>query len=265
LSLFLVLNIIFHKSNFVANQCEVVKGNFDDYKKLREYHYVIGDPVCTRGIWKVRVRWPKTNMFPDPIAVIVYAVPINEWAARNVATKNYFLQWQNKSERQTMINRYITYIARIIVDPRFHRQGIASFLIAETLKLQPTCIVETMTPLDHTSGLFKKFGFRQFEQATPERYARCQNALRKVGIREDEWHLPEFVQSRIDLLSRHYHAYIHKEIKKFVKQFRHREYMYPGILRTRYLCSKIVYPNAYQIYFNPENPLPNFDCRPFFP
>jgi GNAT superfamily N-acetyltransferase len=239
-------------SNFVANVCEVVKGEFRDYEVLKQYHYIDTDPVCLRGIWKVRAKFPFTNSFPDPLAVIVYMVPIREWTTRNIATDNYFLNWPRGGLRQSVVNRKVTYLARIIVDPRFHKQGIASYLLGETLKLQDVPLIETMTPIDFTSSMFVKVGFKLYFQPTPERYTRCQNAFLSVGISRELWHVPETVQFRIDSLSKHPHAFIHKEIKTFIHTFHHHEYMTPGLDRTKFLLSKIIYPNAYLLWKNPR-------------
>ena len=239
-------------TNFVVNACEVVKGEFRDYEALKEYHYIQTDPVCLRGIWKVRARSPYTRSFPDPLAVIVYMVPIREWTTRNIATDNYFLNWSRGGARQSVVNRNVTYLARIIVDPRFHKQGIASYLLEETLRLQTVPLVETMTPIDFTSRLFVRAGFKLYFQPTPIRYIRCQNALLSAGIPREIWHVPETVQLRIDSLSKHPHAELHKEIKTFIHTFHHHEYDKPGLERTRFLLSKIIYPNAYLLWKNPN-------------
>ena len=213
------------------------------------------DPVCSRGIYKIVAKFPYYKSFPDPLGVIVYAAPICDLVARHRATNDFFKAPDTLSNRVILVNTHITYISRIIIDPRFHRQGLASLLLEKTIPLQDYTIIETLTPLDHTSGLFRKFGFREFHQPTPPEYIRIQQAMKRVGISFDTWHVPEVVQSRIDSLSKYRHAFIHFEMKKFLQKFKSHRHDYPGITRTRYLLSKIIYPNAYQIFFNPKKPL----------
>jgi GNAT superfamily N-acetyltransferase len=240
---------------FIANNFETVKGTMSDFHRLKEYHYVIGNPVCIRGIWKVQAKEPYTNKFPNPLAVIVYAVPINEWAARNVATNSFFSQFSSKSERQSQINSRINYIARIIVDPRFHRCGIASQLLKDTLPLQNRSLIETMTPIEHSAGLFKKFGFECYYQPTPEKYVWMQNQFYRYGIPKALWDQPLVVQTRIDSLSAYKHAELHRAMRQFVSIFHHHEGAPPSFERTKFILSKIRYPNNYWLYRNPEMPL----------
>lgn len=243
-------------SDFIANTLEIVKGRYSDYKKLKEYHYIQTDPVCVRDIYKVRPISRFTWGHPDPIAVIVYMVPIREWAARNIATNNYFSHYKKLSVRYSAINRNVTYLARIIVDPRYHRKGIASWLLTETLKLQTKPLIETMTPIDRVLPLFKKAGFKLYYQLTPERYTRCREALHKIAIIDELFLQPEIVQNRIESVNHHKRAFINKELKRFVKSFHHHENMKPGLDLTKFVLSKLDYPNAYLLWRNPNSLLP---------
>jgi GNAT superfamily N-acetyltransferase len=245
-------------SNFVANVLEIVKGDFSDYMKLKQYHYVPTDPVCVRSIYKARARFPHTKKFPEPLAVIVYMVPIKDSVARNRATDGYFLNWKKLSERQSKINKYVNYLARIIVDPRFHKIGIGSNLLEETLKLQNVPLVETMTPIDFTSKMFIKAGFEMFYQETPERYTRIQNALFRCGVPAQMYHVPEVVNYRIEHLKKSESEFLQHEIKIFLRGFHHHEKMPRGPARVRYLLSKINYPNSYLLWRHPKLILPPF-------
>jgi GNAT superfamily N-acetyltransferase len=251
-------------SKFIANTLETVKGTMSDYYRLKEYHYVSGNPVCIRGIWKVQARFPYTDKFPNPLAVIVYAVPINEWAARNVATNGFFSRFSDKSTRQSQINARINYIARIIVDPRFHRCGVGSQLLRDTLPLQNRCLIETMTPIDRYSGLFKKFGFECYYQPTPEKYIWMQNQFFRYSIPKQIWDQPLIVQERIDSLSAYKHAELHRAMKQFCSVFHHHENAPPSFERTKFILSKIRYPNNYWLYRNPEMPLEAENFHPEF-
>lgn len=245
-------------NNFIAKTCEFVKGTFADYKALKEYHYIQDDPVCVRGIWKVRAKTPNTGKFPDPLGIILYAVPIGEWQARKTALGDFFSQFESRAKRLSAINKYITYIARIIVDPRFFRLGIARTLLTESLKLQTHNLVETMTPIDWTKDMFEKAGFQHFYQPTPPAYYHMQQVFYRIGVPTEYWSNPDVVIQRIENLPRYESDLFNREAKKFLRRFRHHENETRGPDRIRYILSKIVYPNSYLLWHNPKCPSDEF-------
>jgi len=241
--------------NGITNHLEIVKGDFSDYKKLKEYHYIKDDPVCTRGIFKARCADLFAKAIPDPLGVIVYAVPIGEWKARNLAVDNYFSRYKSKSDRQSAINRNISYVARIIVDPRFHKLGIASRLLKETMPLFNCHWLETMTPVDKYMSLFTRNGFKLFFQPTPPIYQEMQQALLRAKVTKQYWTEPEVTDTVTRALNKYESNLFDSACKKFLRNFHHHEGEKKGIERIRYILSKIRYPNAYYLYANEKVPL----------
>lgn len=243
-------------SNFITDTLEICKGNFHDYEKLKEYHYIQTDPVAIHDVYKVKARDGFQGQFPDPIAVVVYMAPIRDLTTRNKATDNYFKKYSKIAERYSAVNRNIVYLARVIVDPRFHRRGIAFWLVSETLKLQKYPLVETMTPIDKVLPLFRKAGFELHFQPTPTHYSDLLSVFERCQILPEIHRQPEIVQIRLDSLNHHKKAEINKAMKTFAKKFYHHENDRPGIELTKFVLSRIEYPNAYLLWRNPAVQFP---------
>lgn len=241
--------------NSLRNNLQVVKCTRTEFQTLQHYHYIPENPVCTRGFYKCIAKPGTVGNFPDPLGVIVYAVPIGEWRARNVAVNEFFSKYPNRSHRQSAINANVTYIARIIVDPRFHRLGIGTKLIKETLPLQDYHWIETMTPPDRYLQLFLKLGFRSVVQPTPLIYIEMQHVLDRVGVSRQYWSNPEIATTYIENLNKYKSDLFNKTAKKFLKNFSGHESELRGYERIRYILSKIKYPNMYFILTREDVPL----------
>lgn len=236
---------------FVPNILEVVPGTLADYQKLAEYHYRTAEIRPFTNVYKVRARAPYNGAFPDPLAVIVYRLPVGELRVRSKATGDFFTKPTHRSDRLKLINQNIRYLCRIIVVPQFRRCGIATKLIAETVHLQNVPIVETLTPIDFTNVLFQKCGFEIRYQSAPPWYRRFTTSLRLIGLTDWNHLLPSTLHERLSRLGPELSDQIENEIKQFLHHFRRKETMPPGIERTEFILSKIPYPQAYLFWPNP--------------
>lgn len=239
----------------LIDKIKIVNGTRENFRTLKDYHYIPEDPVYVRGIYVATPSPEYKNAFPDVLGVIVYAVPIGEWRARNRAVEDYFSRYKNKSARQSSINRNVSYIARVIVDPRFHKLGIGSKLVADTLTLQTHHWIETMTPPDRYMKMFTKLGFRSVIQPTPDLYLNMQRTLDAVGLSRQYWTNPEVAAVYLDNLNKYRSDIYNRAAKKFLQNFRHHENELRGYERIRYILTKIKYPNMYFLYTNPRNPI----------
>ncbi len=242
-------------SKFIFNCLEIVPGTLSDFRSLAGYHYRTEAIWAPTDVYKIRGIKGYHNAFPDPIAIIVYRMPLPDLRARTKATNSYFHAPKTLSERLTLVNHNIRYIARIIVDPRFRALGIATKLLTESLKLQTIPIVETLIPLDWTTKLFQKAGFKLYTTPAPPWYRRFIELLTNIGFENWEFLLPDTLHKRLEHLQPEEFDNTEKEIKAFIGHFRHRKTMPPGLERCKYILSKIPYPEAYLIWSNPRVPL----------
>lgn len=242
-------------SDFITNCLEIVPATLTDYSTLAPYHYRTEPIKPATQIYKVRARAPNTDAFPDPIAVIVYRKPIPDLRPRTTATKGFFHEPKSLSDRLRLVNKKIEYIARLIVDPRFHKMGLAAWLLRDTLERQHVPIVETLTPIDFTNKIFQKAGFRLYHTTAPTWYKQLTDVLYSLGLTEQAQTNALAVQFRLDRLKGQSAAHVEKEIKAFCNHYRWRDKMPPGIDRTKFFLSKLPYPEAYLIWHNPRVPL----------
>jgi len=243
----------------ITNCLEVVRTNLKDYDKLAHYHYRPEPLNPSTHVFSIRGIRSARKHFPDPIGVVVYRMPLVKMSARNRATNDFFKKEKSLSKQLTVINKHIRYLARIIVDPRFHHQGLGSRLLRESLERIDFPIVETCTPIDRYNQMFVNNGFKL--HFTPEslKYTRMKQTFKKLGLSDQALSQPHFVHERLCRLGRARVDYVETEIRKFLSSFKWHEKLKPGIKRTTYLLSKLDYPQAYLIWFNPA--FPNvYDC-----
>lgn len=241
-------------NDFITDCLEIVPGQFSDYKTLSEYHYQRETPSLPEQIYKIRGNEKTHDSLPDPIAVIVFSMPTVNLHGRTQATKGYFRKPRTDIGKLRVVNKKIRYLSRIIVDPRFHKQGLGSWLIKDTLERQTIPIVETLTPIDYTNKMFQKLGFKLFNSPSPKWYQRFTNALTNVRVDLKSINCPPAVHFRLHHLSPEQTNYIENEILQFLYHFRHRKGMTDSPERTAYFCSKLPYPQAYLIWHNPRVP-----------
>lgn len=240
--------------DLITDCLEIVPAAYADYKLLAHYHYEKNPPAPPDQIYKIRGIDRTSDAFPDPIAVIVYSMPIINLHGRTKATNSYFRKARTEIGRLRLVNQKIRYISRVIVDPRFHKLGLATWLLKDSLERQTVPIVETLTPIDFTNKIFQKAGFKLYHSPEPDWYQRFTKALTKVQVKLDTVRCPPAIHFRIQNLSPRQKGFIEKEILLFVEHFRHRKGMKNSLNRTAYFCSKIPYPQAYLIWYNPRVP-----------
>lgn len=246
-------------STFITNCLEVVRTNLRDYEKLAHYHYRPEPLNPSTHVFSIRGIRSCRKHFPDPIGVVVYRMPIVKMSARNKATNNFFTREKNRSKQMLVINKHIRYLARIIVDPRFHHQGLGTTLLVESLKRIDFPIVETCTPLDKYNQMFVNNGFKLYFSPDSLKYTQMKQVLRSIGLSNQAISQPHFVHERLTRLRGDQRDLTELEVRKFLSSFKWHEKLKPGIKRTTYLLSKLDYPQAYLIWFNPA--FPNvYDC-----
>lgn len=247
-------------NDFIENCLQILPAKLDDYQKLAHYHYRTEDIRPATQVYKINAIDKCHDAFPDPIAVIVYRQPIPDIRARTNATKGYFKYRRTQRGMLKLINKKIQYIARLIVDPRFRRLGLAGWLLTDTLERQTVPIVETLTPIDFTNKIFQKTGFKLYHAQAPAWYRKFTDALRTIGFENWNHLLPLTLQNRIDHLEGDQAKWFESQISQFIYHFNPHKKSKPGIDRTDYILRKLPYPEAYLIWLNPR--VPRYDEKP---
>ena len=241
--------------SLIDNCLEIVHAQYSDYKILAQYHYQKGQPTLPEQIYKIRGTEKTKGAFPDPIGIVVISMPIINLQGRTKATNGFFRKAPTEIGKLRLVNKNIRYLSRLIIDPRFQKNGLGTWLLRDILERQTVPIIETLTPIDFTNKIFQKAGFKLYHTPAPEWYRRFTDALTSFGVDLKTINCPPAVHFRIKLLPAKQKKLIEKEILRFISHFRHREGMENTPKRTAFFCSKLPYPQAYQIWYNPRVPL----------
>lgn len=235
---------------------EIAPGNYRDYDKLGRYHYRQGSIKPYTHVFVLRGRKPYDNSFPNPVGVIVYRMPLPSLKARTSATEGFFQKPLTQSDRLRLVNKHIRYLARVIIDPRFRKLGLATFLIKNTVELVDSALTETITPIDFTNKMFQNCGFQLHFTAPALWYYKMRKTLDALGLTEQSFELPNIIHKRIDALKPVKFLIIDKAMTQFVNHFRHHMNMPHSADRTAFVLDKLYCPNAYLLWKHPSKRLP---------
>lgn len=238
--------------NFLQNT-RVVEGNQKDYMILSKYHYEPTLFFPPTKVFKVSPKPSFSQTLPDPLSVIVFSQPFPSLKSRNIATEGFFQTESDNAENLKKVNQWILYLPRLITDPRFLRQGLASYLLSQVLETLTIPIVETLTPTDFTNNMYIKAGFKLLHQFPPLRFSRLVNSFKKIGIILEDITIRQVIDERLQRLSQSDRDYIEKEIALFLGGYRNADRFKPGPERTKFILSKVPPPTCYLIWFNPRN------------
>ena len=226
---------------------EIQPATYTEVKPLFHYHYINTPPPMPKYIFKITPRAKHQKSFPDIIAMIVYSSPIANIRGRNIATNNFFLNPGHRSCNLSLLNKKILYVSRIIVDPRFRRQGLGTWLQAETLSLIPKITVETLAPIDFTNRILLHCGFKVYYTPPPERYKRFCDNLSSFGFSGDILKHPDIMQKRVNALSPRRKMFFIAKMKSFLHGFGAKDdhARNPDIMP--FIINRLFYPRAYFI------------------
>lgn len=203
-----------------------------------------------KSIYGIYPRLPWLKNYPSPTAIITYSGPIIRMKARIRALSKIleFSKDQKKALRE--VNENIVYFSRLIVDPRFRKIGLGSWLLTETMKLQTVPFIETMTPIEETQPMLERAGFIAYPTPNPPYYRRLIVAMSRVGLDLRFTKFPAFAFSRIEHLKGPARTIIIYELDRFCKHFKVKLTKEHSIERMEYIFHKLSYPNIYWLYRN---------------
>jgi hypothetical protein len=234
------------RSCSVIKKLRIVRGGFEDYKKLARFHYRDRRPGAYTAIFVIK---PDRGISKEPVGVIVYTMPSAGAELRNVATGNTFVGFDSRT-RLSLINKNIRCISRVIIEPRFRGLGLASRLVRETMPEMDVPIIESMAVMGMVNPFFEKAGMKSYAAKMPVRCIQLVEAFSAVGIEEDELIDAEGVQRKIERLGRQEGEFIESEIGHFLQSYGERWYEKAGVERMRFVLSKLTYRPVYYIWFN---------------
>lgn len=246
----------------LKSQLTIKVGTKLDYFLLDRYHclntplppvkkvYVIRAKRCAEYHWCKNYDWHGYG-HAELIGVIVYSTPLRDLRARTKATAGFFKQPKSLSDRLRLINKHISYVSRLVILPSYRLRGLGDWLWRETLKLQTTSVVESLTTMPVNEKWLNLLGFQVSYQPDPDSIRKLRNAFRRAHISDKCLTIPQIAQKRVDALLGDEKVKLERSIHDFMSKYRAREHMPNDIKRMTYILSKIPYPNGYLIWFNP--------------
>lgn len=226
---------------------EIVQGHRPDYKLLGEYHYIKQEPTFVRKLYVIKAKQHCENIYPYPIGLMVYSPPFPNLKPRNTATNNFFNMNPSQSDRLKILNKQITYASRLIIDPRYRKLGLGTWLLKETLELQDYPIIETLSPIDFTNQMLIKLGFELHYNPAPVWYRLFIFEMESLCIWNNLFNHPKTVMYRINCLTKRKRIIAEDVFNRFVDHFQKRRSKPFSLEKVTYALTKIPYPEAYLI------------------
>jgi len=128
---------------------KIEKATSQDYEELEQFHYLDSSPGYTQDRFKLTYK-------DRTIGVVVYVAPFLTSGLRTKAMPQYPII--SSKESAALINRDITRLARIIINPKFRGVGLAVKLTKETMPLTEKRVVETIAAMAQYNPFFEKAG-----------------------------------------------------------------------------------------------------------
>ena len=237
----------------LCKKVEIVPGTFADYKQLAQYHYRDNGPGQFSRIYTMRVQSGISNLKSqiDCIGVIVYSTATLGQELRNIATNNFFIGFDQKTQL-ALLNKYVRRISRVIIEPRFRGLGLAKMLVRETIPMMDFPIIEAVAVMGSVNPFFEKAGMIAYTAPEKESGIRLAEALSAVGIEQELLIDPPVVHKRIEKLPNEAADFIESEFRLFLQSYADRRYSRPSLKRTTFILNKLTDRPVYYIWFNPS-------------
>ena len=191
------------------------------------------------------------------VGVIVYSMPTAGAQMRNFATGECFAGL-DKGTRLKLINKNIRTISRVIIEPRFRSLGLAVRLVKETMPIMNVPFVEALAVMGRANPFFEKAGMTRYENDPQAGLGakRLIEAFSAVGVNEQDLIDPAIVQQKLDKLRTEDGGqkadFVEEEMTRFLQSYGQRRLMQPGIVRTRFVLSKLTDRPVYYLWKNPN-------------
>ena len=238
----------------VTRNLEIVPGTRADYESLSHYHYREGHPGAAVAIFALKGKF-RTATKLETVGVIVYSMPTAGAQIRNFATGECFAGL-DKGTRLKLINRNIRTISRVIIEPRFRSLGLAVRLVKETMPIMNVPFVEALAVMGRANPFFEKAGMTRYDAPPSANCVRLIEAFSAVGVNEQDLIDPAVVQRELDKQRTEDRGqkadFVEEEIMRFLQSYGQRRLMQPGIVRTRFVLSKLTDRPVYYLWRNPN-------------
>ena len=231
----------------LARKMQIVEGSYSDYKELSKYHYRSEKTGPFTNIFKLIPQ--KSQLDISTIGVIVYSMPNPCLELRNIATDNFFVGLDRKTQI-SLLNKTVRRISRLIIEPRFRGLGLAAHLVCKTMPLVNIPIIEASGVMCKVNPFLEKAGMTYYKAPPKTSNVRMIEAFEKIGIIDSMLINPIEVHRDIEMLTNKKRQFIEKEFSVFLKGFGNKRYCSPSLERTQFVLTRLTERPMYYIWFN---------------
>ena len=223
-----------------------------DYEQLARFHYCGGGFGRFRQMYKLIDGHLWRRLAAPVVGVIVYGSPAANLAARNRAIGGIY-RGLDRSAALSFLNRQMLCIRRVIIEPRYRGLGLASRLVAETLAMTGSAMVEAVSMMGRSHPFFERAGMKAFSTPPDAKTERMRAAFESAGFMEMCSGNAETVHAAMDALPGEMRGFIDDEMRRFCQKFTHRRGMGHCPERTGFVLSKLAARPVYYLWTNPRD------------
>lgn len=226
----------------ITERFKIVDGVISDYKSLSHFHYRSSRPGPYEKIYAAKLD-------NETVGVIVYSLPSPSCELRNIATGNYFLGLDRRSQL-AMLNKKIRTISRVIIEPRFRGLGLAVRLVRETMPMLNFAMIEALAVMGRANPFFEKAGMKKYSAPMSAQCMRAKEALSLVGIEEAMLIDAQTAYAQLQNLTAGQSHFIERELKRFVQCYG-KGFKTSDEDSMRFVLSKLCDRPVYYLWLNP--------------
>jgi ABC-type lipoprotein export system ATPase subunit/predicted N-acetyltransferase YhbS len=134
----------------LVSQMHITQGTLEDYKALKQFHYRNSSVTSPRRIFTLKRK-------DETCGAIVYSYPSPLCFGRSKVWKGTFGQLQQE----------VSIISRVVVHPKYRRNGLGEKHVRETLGQAGTSHVEAVAVMAKYNPFFEKAGMQKIAQSHP--------------------------------------------------------------------------------------------------
>ena len=231
---------------------DVVPADVEDYEELARFHYRGNSLGPIRCRYKLIDHHPWRSQAAPVVGIIIYTAPSANLAARNRATGGLFVGL-DRSAALNMLNERMSCIRRVIIEPRYRGLGLASRLVAETLPLCGTPMVEAVSIMGRVNPFFERAGMQAFVPKPDPKTERLRAAFEAVGLSETWIQRPECLHTAIEQLDTSLKGLVIEEIQRFCQKFTNRRNSPHGPDRTAFVLGKLAEKPMYYLWMQSKS------------
>jgi hypothetical protein len=226
---------------------EIVPAESADYDELARFHYRGGSTGPVRCMFKLIDHHPWRSLAAPVVGIIVYGKPSANLAVRNRALEGLF-GGLDRSAALSLLNDRMSCIRRVIIEPRYRGLGLASRLVADTLRRCGTPMVEAVSMMGRSHPFFERAGMQAYTPEPDLKTERLQAAFEAAGLKEPVTLSSGHMHASIEALPEPLRGFVTREMEWFCQKFTNRRMRCHSPNRTAFILSKLTERPRYYLW-----------------